>query len=55
VALTFDDGPISARLDTLLKVFGARLWYQSRATSLAAVGSLIDSLRARGYVRDLLR
>lgn len=33
-------------------------WYRSRATSLAAVGPLIDSLRARGYavgpVRDLL-
>ncbi|HUF27873.1 MAG TPA: polysaccharide deacetylase family protein [Gemmatimonadaceae bacterium] len=34
------------------------VWYPSRATSLAAVGTLIDSLRARGYgvgpVRDLL-
>lgn len=34
-------------------------WYRSRATSLAAVGPLIDSLRARGYVvapvRELLR
>ena len=33
-------------------------WYASRATSLAAVGPLIDSLRSRGYevgpVRDLL-
>jgi peptidoglycan-N-acetylglucosamine deacetylase len=33
-------------------------WYPSRATSLAAVGPLIDSLRARGYqvgtVRELL-
>jgi peptidoglycan/xylan/chitin deacetylase (PgdA/CDA1 family) len=35
------------------------VWYPSRATSLAAVGPLIDSLHARGYqvgpVRDLLR
>ena len=35
------------------------VWYPSRATSLAAVGPLIDSLQARGYqvgpVRDLLR
>jgi len=34
------------------------IWYPSRATSLAAVGPLVDSLRARGYrvgtVRDLL-
>jgi peptidoglycan/xylan/chitin deacetylase (PgdA/CDA1 family) len=34
-------------------------WYPSRATSLAAVGPLIDSLHARGYVvgpvRDLIR
>jgi peptidoglycan/xylan/chitin deacetylase (PgdA/CDA1 family) len=34
-------------------------WYASRATSLAAIGPLIDSLQARGYrvvpVRDLLR
>lgn len=34
-------------------------WYPSRRTSLAAVGPLVDSLRARGYavgpVRDLLR
>ncbi len=34
-------------------------WYASRETSLAAVGPLVDSLRARGYhvgaVRDLLR
>jgi peptidoglycan/xylan/chitin deacetylase (PgdA/CDA1 family) len=34
------------------------IWYPSRATSLAAVGPLIDSLHARGYdvgtVRDLL-
>jgi len=34
-------------------------WYASRATSLAAVGPLIDSLHARGYqvgpVRDLVR
>ena len=33
-------------------------WYRSRATSLAAVGPLVDSLRARGYavgpVRDLV-
>ena len=33
-------------------------WFRSRATSLAAVGPLVDSLRARGYavgpVRDLL-
>ena len=33
-------------------------WYQGRATSLAAVGPLIDSLRSRGYevgpVRDLM-
>ncbi len=25
------------------------IWYQSRATSLAAVGPLVDSLQARGY------
>lgn len=35
------------------------VWYPSRATSLAAVGPLIDSLHARGYVvgtvRDLMR
>jgi peptidoglycan/xylan/chitin deacetylase (PgdA/CDA1 family) len=34
-------------------------WYASRATSLAAVGPLIDSLQARGFrvgpVRDLVR
>lgn len=34
------------------------IWYPSRATSLAAVGPLVDSLQARGYrvgpVRDLL-
>jgi peptidoglycan/xylan/chitin deacetylase (PgdA/CDA1 family) len=34
-------------------------WYPSRATSLAAVGPLVDSLRARGFevvpVRELLR
>ena len=34
-------------------------WYRSRATSLAAIGPLVDSLHARGYavvpVRDLLR
>lgn len=34
-------------------------WYESRATSLASVGPLIDSLQARGYtvgtVGDLLR
>ncbi len=34
------------------------VWYPSRATSLAAVGPMIDSLRVRGYevgpVRDLL-
>lgn len=34
------------------------VWYRSRATSLAAVGPLLDSLHARGYqvgpVRDLL-
>jgi len=34
-------------------------WYASRATSLAAIGPLIDSLHARGFrvgpVRDLLR
>jgi peptidoglycan/xylan/chitin deacetylase (PgdA/CDA1 family) len=34
-------------------------WYASRATSLAAVGPLVDSLRARGFqvvpVRELLR
>jgi peptidoglycan/xylan/chitin deacetylase (PgdA/CDA1 family) len=34
-------------------------WYPSRATSLAAVGPLIDSLQARGFqvgtVRDLIR
>ena len=34
-------------------------WYPSRATSIAAVGPLIDSLRARGFrvgpVRDLVR
>ncbi len=34
------------------------IWYPSRATSLEAVGPLVDSLRARGYqvgaVRDLL-
>ena len=35
------------------------VWYRSRATSLAAVGPLVDSLEARGYqvgaVRDLMR
>jgi len=35
------------------------VWYPSRRTSLAAVGPLVDSLRARGYavgpVRDLVR
>ncbi len=35
------------------------VWYPSRRTSLAAVGPLVDSLKARGYavgpVRDLLR
>lgn len=35
------------------------VWYPGRATSLAAVGPLIDSLHARGYVvgavRDLMR
>jgi peptidoglycan/xylan/chitin deacetylase (PgdA/CDA1 family) len=34
------------------------VWYLSRATSVAAVGPLIDSLHARGYrvgpVRELL-
>lgn len=34
-------------------------WYPSRASSLAAIGPLVDSLQARGYqvvpVRDLLR
>ena len=35
------------------------VWYPSRRTSLAAVGPIVDSLRARGYavgpVRELLR
>jgi peptidoglycan/xylan/chitin deacetylase (PgdA/CDA1 family) len=34
-------------------------WYASRATSLAAVGPLVDSLHARGFrvgpIRDLVR
>ena len=55
------DGIVRHTLDRVQpgSIILLHVWYRSRATSLAAVGPMIDSLHARGYavgpVRELMR